>query len=144
MDLEAITCDNCMVLNIINANVRKHVKPRVCLVKDIQKFNLDSIDIFAHPHNVHHLFLYDLQRIVGWLYFYHRVLCGMLFSLLFTSHHLRYLDPRCTILENAWTLLHEELAYLHCGDEWVYHFSILEGYPLGWHYFRQFSWSSSC
>lgn len=101
MDLEAITCDNCMALNIINANVRKHVKPRVRLVEDIQKLDLDCIDIFAHPHNVYYLLIHDLQRIVGWLYFYHRVICGMLFSIILASHHLRYLDPRCAILENA-------------------------------------------
>lgn len=133
-----------MDLNILNAYVRKHGKPGISLVQDIQKFNINRIDLPAHPHNVHHLLLHDLQRIVGWLYFHHRFCCRVLLPLLLASHHLRDLHPGGALPQNSITILHKKRAYLHCCNEWLNNFSILEGYSFGRHYFRQFSWPSSC
>lgn len=126
------------------ANVRKHGDAGIGLVEDLQELNPNCIDFLVNSHNVHHLLVYDLQVVVGWVHLYHHFLCGVLLPVVIPSHHLRHIDSGSLVLEDARALLHPQRAHLHRRYEWLHYFPFLEGYPLSWQHLRQFSRPGSC
>lgn len=104
------------------------------MVKNIPKPDPNRLHLLADPHNVHHLLIPNIQVVIRGLYLHHCEFGGVLFPVLLAYDHLWHLDPGRAVLEDAGALLHQELAYLYCGHEWVYYLPLLEGHTLGWHH----------
>lgn len=126
-----------LIFNIINEHVREHVAlSGNCVGQDQSQSIPNRLRLAINSHNVDHLLFYDVQIIIGWLYFNNSLICRMLLPFFLSPNNLRNINTGGAVSKNAGTLLHSQLINLHRGHERVYNIPFLENYPFSGQYFR--------
>ena len=125
-------------------HVRKSRRTRFSPSQNQEEPLSHRIHISPHPHHVRHLFCYVLQRTIRRFYFNHCIIPCMLLPLSISSHHLRNIYSRHSLLDDARTLLHPSRTSLHCWSKRHHNIPLLETHSFGWSYLQMLAWQNSC